>query len=91
MFECLTLYEYDINAYRETYIEETGHLPEYDLDIVDYFTTLEKRAQQWIDTLYKEADYYGGMCWDDGFIREKEKFKDFLYCGNYKPWKGSKR
>lgn len=43
--------EYDLNAAKKIYEAETGHAPQYPLDIVDYFPQLSAMASWWLKDL----------------------------------------
>ena len=45
--------EYDLDAAKKIYEEETGHAPQYPLDIVDYFPQLSAMATWWLNDLIK--------------------------------------
>lgn len=45
--------EYDLEAAKKIYEEETGHAPQYPLDIVDYFPQLSAMATWWLNDLIK--------------------------------------
>lgn len=45
--------EYDLDAAKKIYEEETGHSPQYPLDIVDYFPQLSAMATWWLNDLIK--------------------------------------
>lgn len=45
--------EYDLEAAKKIYEEETGHAPQYPLDIVDYFPELSAMATWWLNDLIK--------------------------------------
>ena len=45
--------EYDLEAAKKIYEEETGHAPQYPLDIVDYFPELSAMASWWLNDLIK--------------------------------------
>lgn len=45
--------EYDLEAAKKIYEEETGYAPQYPLDIVDYFPQLSAMATWWLNDLIK--------------------------------------
>lgn len=45
--------EYDLDAAKKIYEAETGHAPQYPLDIVDYFPQLSAMATWWLNDLIK--------------------------------------
>lgn len=45
--------EYDLDAAKKIYEEETGHAPQYPLDVVDYFPQLSAMATWWLNDLIK--------------------------------------
>lgn len=45
--------EYDLDAAKKIYEEETGHVPQYPLDVVDYFPQLSAMATWWLNDLIK--------------------------------------
>lgn len=45
--------EYDLEAAKKIYEEETGHSPQYPLDVVDYFPQLSAMATWWLNDLIK--------------------------------------
>lgn len=45
--------EYDLEAAKKIYEEETGHAPQYPLDVVDYFPQLSAMATWWLNDLIK--------------------------------------
>lgn len=45
--------EYDLEAAKKIYEEETGRAPQYPLDIVDYFPQLSAMATWWLNDLIK--------------------------------------